>query len=208
MSLPSRKILFLNKAHPFLENRLTELGFECQFDFSNPKEIVEKNIHEYFGIVMRSRFRIDPSFLEKAKKLAFIAREGVGLEHIDVGYARQRGIQLLISPEGSRDTVAEHAVGLLLCLLNNLNRADRQVRKGQWIREGNRAIELKNKTVGILGYGNMGTAFAKRLAGFEVTVLAYDKFKTGYGDEFAQEVGLERLFSESDILSIDRKSVV
>ena len=202
MSSPFRKILFLNKAHPYLEKRLSELGFECQFDFTNPKEIVEKEIHEYFGIVMRSRFGIDQAFLEKAKNLAFIAREGVGLEHIDAGHARKRSIQLLISPEGSRDTVAEHAIGLLLCLLNNLNRADRQVRNGEWIREGNRAVELKNKTVGILGYGNMGAAFAKKLAGFEVTVLAYDKFKNGYGDEFAQEVKLERLFTESDILSI------
>lgn len=198
----NRKILFLDKAHPALEQRLTELGFACETDLTSPKVTVEKFIHEFTGIVMRSRFALDKNIISKATRLVFIAREGVGLEHIDVDFAESKGICVLISPEGSRDTVGEHAIGLLLCLMNNLSRADRQVRRGEWIREANRAVELKGKTVGILGYGNMGTAFARRLQGFEVRTLAYDKFKTNYGDDFALQAPLEQLFEEADVLSI------
>lgn len=197
-----RKILFLDKAHPVLEQRLQTLGFDCTTDTQSSKSQVAEFVHEYFGIVMRSRFALDRPFIEKALNLAFIAREGVGLEHIDVDFAESRNIRVLISPEGSRDTVGEHTIGLLLCLMNNLNRADRQVRSSQWIREGNRAVELKGKTVGILGYGNMGTAFARRLRGFDVKTLAYDKFRSGYGDEFAEEAPIDRLFAEADVLSI------
>ncbi len=198
----TNKILFLDKAHPYLEAHLTEHGFVCHTDTTGDKEAVEAFIGEYQGVVMRSRFRIDRQFLDKASNLVFLAREGVGLEHIDVAYAEAKGIQVLISPEGSRDTVAEHALGMLLCLMNNLSRADRQVRSGQWVREANRAVELKGKTVGILGYGNMGSSFARRLSGFGVKVLAYDKFKEGYGDEFALEVSLEQLFDEAEVVSV------
>ncbi|MBK9017404.1 MAG: hydroxyacid dehydrogenase [Saprospiraceae bacterium] len=196
------KVLFLDKAHPFLEAHLTERGFDCHTDTTSPKVEVETFVGQFQGIVMRSRFAIDKGFLEKATNLVFLAREGVGVEHIDVDFAESKGIKVLISPEGSKDTVAEHALGLLLCLMNNLSRADRQVRNGQWVREANRAVELKGKTVGILGYGNMGSAFALRLTGFGVRVLAYDKFKTGYGDSFAEEVGLETMFQEADVLSV------
>ena len=195
------KVLFLDKAHPFLEANLTEHGFDCHIDISSTKAEVESFVGEFKGIVMRSRFSIDKTFLDKATSLQFLAREGVGTEHIDVAFAESKGIQVLISPEGSKDTVAEHALGLLLCLMNNLSRADRQVRAGQWVREANRAVELKGKTVGILGYGNMGCALAQRLQGFGVRVLAYDKFKTGYGDYFAKESSLETLFQEADVLS-------
>ncbi len=196
------KVLFLDKAHPFLEAHLTERGFDCHTDTTSPKVEVETFVGQFQGIVMRSRFAIDKAFLEKATNLVFLAREGVGVEHIDVDFAESRGIKVLISPEGSKDTVAEHALGLLLCLMNNLSRADRQVRNGQWVREANRAVELKGKTVGSLGYGNMGSAFARRLTGFGVRVLAYDKFKTGYEDGFAEEVGLETMFQEADVLSV------
>jgi D-3-phosphoglycerate dehydrogenase / 2-oxoglutarate reductase len=202
MKKKTRKILFLDKAHPVLEEKLLALGYSCETDVLSSKSEVENYVHEYFGIVMRSRFSVDRQFIEKATGLKFIAREGVGLDHIDVEFAESRGVKVLISPEGSRDTVGEHALGLLLCLMNNLSRADRQVRAGQWVREGNRAVELKGKTVGILGYGNMGTAFAQRLQGFGVTTLAYDKFKTNYGDQFASEASLERVFEEADVLSI------
>lgn len=195
------KILFLDKAHPFLETNLTENGFECHTDTTSSKSEVETFIGEYQGIVMRSRFRIDQSFLKKAVSLRFLAREGVGVEHIDVDFAEAKGIKILISPEGSKDTVAEHALGLLLCLMNNLSRADRQVRTGQWVREANRAVELKGKTVGILGYGNMGKSLAQRLRGFGVRVLAFDKFLTNYGDEFAEEASLEMMYEEADVLS-------
>lgn len=198
----TRKILFLDKAHPVLEQNLSALGFECVTDVTSSKAEVAGFIREFFGIVMRSRFAIDRDFLQNAGSLQFIAREGVGLEHIDEAYAVSRGIRVLNSPEGSRDTVGEHAIGLLLCLLNKLHRADWQVRNGQWVREGNRAVELKGKTVGILGYGNMGSAFARRLQGFDVETLAYDKYKTDYGDRFAKAVSLDQLFESSDILSI------
>jgi D-3-phosphoglycerate dehydrogenase / 2-oxoglutarate reductase len=196
------KVLFLDNAHPFLIGNLTEHGFDCHTDTASSKLEVESFIDQYQGIVMRSRFSIDQSFLERATNLRFLAREGVGVEHIDVDFATSKGVQVLISPEGSKDTVAEHALGLLLCLLNNLSRADQQVRNGHWIREANRAVELKGKTVGILGYGNMGSAFAQRLQGFGVRVLAFDKFKTGYGDAFAEESSLEMLCQEADVLSV------
>jgi D-3-phosphoglycerate dehydrogenase len=134
--------------------------------------------------------------------LRFIARLGVGVEHIDLEAARAQGVEVLISPEGSRDTVAEHALGMLLMLMNHLGRADQQVRRGEWVRAGNRGVEIKGKTVGILGYGNMGQALAQRLAGFEARVLAYDKYKSDYGNAFAEAVSLETLQAESDILSI------
>ncbi len=202
MQTENRKILFLDKAHPVLEERLTALGYICTTDISSSKKEVEGFIHEYMGIVMRSRFSLDRDFISKASNLAFIAREGVGLEHIDVEFAESKGIWVLNSPEGSRDTVGEHTLGLLLSLLNNLGRADRQVRQGKWIREANRAHELKGKTVGIIGYGNMGRAFARKLKGFEVQALSYDKYKANYEDAFAKEVTLEEIFEKADIISL------
>ncbi|MCB0517436.1 MAG: hydroxyacid dehydrogenase [Lewinellaceae bacterium] len=196
------KILFLDKAHPFLENYLTEKGAECHTDTTSPVHEIAKIIGQYQGLVMRSRFALDQQFLDMAVGLRFIAREGVGLEHIAVEYAAGKGIEVLTSPEGSRDTVAEHAIGLLLCLMNNLCRADSQVRNGEWIREGNRAVELKGKTVGILGYGNMGAALARRLSGFEARVMAYDRYKRGFADAYVEEVALEKLQSEADIVSL------
>ncbi|GJM33323.1 MAG: 2-hydroxyacid dehydrogenase [Saprospiraceae bacterium] len=197
-----RKILFLDRAHPYLWEKLQSLGYDCQLDIESNYEGVTAKIHNYFGIVMRSRINIGPELLDQAKQLAFIAREGVGTEHIDVVYAENKDIQVITSPEGSRDTVGEHTLGLLLCLMNNLARADREVRAGKWIREGNRATEIKGKTVGVIGYGNMGMAFAQRLSGFECKVIAYDKFKTDYGDQYATAVDLETLFHESDIISL------
>ncbi|RMG88735.1 MAG: hydroxyacid dehydrogenase [Bacteroidetes bacterium] len=196
-----KKVLFLNEAHPLLEDRLRRAGFECDHDYETPAPALHARMGEYFGVVLRSRINIDRAFIESAPALRFIAREGVGLEHIDLETARARGIEVFYSPEGSRDTVAEHTLGLMLGLLNNLPRADRQIRAKKWIREGNRGVEMKGKTVGILGYGNMGQAVARRLSGFGVRVIAYDKYKTGFGDDFAREVSLETLFAETDILT-------
>ncbi len=195
-------ILLLDQPHPFLREALAEMGLEVYPHFETPREEVLHLLPSFHGVVMRSRLRVDREFLDCSAALRFIAREGVGVEHIDVEYAQSKGIAVLTSPEGSRDTVAEHTLGLLLCLMNNLARADRQVREGQWIREGNRACEIRGKTVGILGYGNMGTAFAQRLQGFGCRVIAYDKYKTGYGDAHAEAVDLATLHRESDILSI------
>ncbi|MBK7408140.1 MAG: hydroxyacid dehydrogenase [Saprospirales bacterium] len=196
------RILFLNQSHPVLQARLQALGFFCEEDLTSSETELESLIAGYTGIVLRSRISIGRKLIDRAENLRFIAREGVGLEHIDTEYAESKGIVVLTSPEGSRDTVGEHALGLLLSLLNNLSRADRQVRQGQWIRESNRGVEIKGKTVGILGYGNMGSAFARKLQGFEARVIAYDKYKSAYGDAYAEAVSLEQLWEESDLLSI------
>lgn len=200
--METRRVLFLNEAHPILAELLTAAGFVCDFDYQSSKDEVAAKLAGYVGIVTRSRFDIDRSLLERGEQLAFVAREGVGTEHIDLAFAAKRGITVLTSPEGSRDTVAEHAMGLLLMLLNKLGVADRQMRKGHRVREGNRGRELKGKTVGIIGYGNMGTAMARRLSGFGVRVLAYDKFRRSYGDDFAEAVDLPTLQRESDIISL------
>lgn len=195
------KILFTNRGiHPYLPEQLTALGFDCHFDYDSPKEALQ--LEQYIGVVMKSRFHADQSFFDKGKQLKFLARVGVGFEHIDVAYAQQLGIPVLLSPEGSKDAVGEHAMGMLLSLLNHLNRADRAIRQGQWLREPNRGIELKGKTVGIIGYGTMGQSFAKKLSGFEVETIAYDKYKTNYGDAYAKEVTLKTLFDKSDIISL------
>ena len=195
------KILFTNRGiHPYLPEQLSALGFDCHFDYDSPKEEIQ--IEEYLGVVMKSRFEADQAFFDRGKQLKFLARVGVGFEHIDVAYAKNIGIPVLLSPEGSKDAVGEHAMGMLLSLLNNLNKADRAIRQGQWLREPNRGIELKGKTVGIIGYGTMGQSFAKKLSGFEVQTIAYDKYKINYGDSYAKAVTLETLFEESDIISI------
>lgn len=195
------KILLIDQPHPFLEDRLSKLGFELLRFYKAPMDEIWQVLPKCIGVVMRSRFSATPEFIDRGENLRFIAREGVGVEHIDVEYAASKGVQVLTSPEGSRDTVAEHAMGLLLALMNNLARADRQIRNGEWTREGNRATEIKGKTVGVIGYGNMGSAFAQRLKGFEAKVIAYDKFKTNYADGNAEEVDLETIFHESDIIS-------
>lgn len=194
--------MFIDKTHPVLWESLLEMGYDCQDYSGKDREAILEDLPEYYGVIVRSRIKLDRAFMECTDQLQFIGRSGVGLEHIDLVYAEEKGIAVLPSPEGSRDTVGEHTVGLMLCLLNNLARADRQVRSGQWIREGNRATELKGKTIGIIGYGNMGTAFAQRLQGFGVKVMAYDKFKTDYGDRHAQAVDLATLQAETDVISL------
>lgn len=175
-----------------------------KFDYSpdlNRQEALDI-IGNYHGVILRSKILADKEFIDKGTKLKVIGRTGAGMETIDIPYAESRGIACINSPEGNRDAVGEHAVGMLLSLLNNLNRADRQVRSLTWDREGNRGVELGGKTVGIIGYGNMGTAFARKLKGFDVSILAYDKYKTNYSDENAKETSLESLLSLSDIISI------
>lgn len=195
------KVLLIDNNHPILEQGLTDLGFTCDRDFTSSKAAIEQKISDYFGIVIRSRFKIDRTFLDAATNLKFIARVGAGLESIDIEYAKSKGVQLFAAPEGNRNAVGEHALGMLLSLLNHLNRADRQVREGIWNREGNRGVELDGKTVGIIGYGNMGKAFAKKLRGFEVKVLCHDLLPN-LGDENATQVSLEILQKEADVLSI------
>lgn len=195
------KILHLDSNHPLLWEQLEKAGFQNEADFISTKEEVESKIQNYHGIVIRSRFKIDKQFLDKAINLQFIARVGAGLESIDCDYAEQKGVHLIAAPEGNRNAVGEHALGMLLSLMNKLNRADRLVREGKWIREGNRGYELEGKTVGIIGYGNMGKSFAKKLRGFEVEVIFHD-ILDGIGDENAQQVSLSELKQRADVLSL------
>lgn len=195
------KILHLDYNHPLLINELNKAGFKNDEDYTSSKEEIEKIIHKYEGIVIRSRFKIDKPFLEAAKNLKFIARVGAGLESIDEEYAQKKKIKLIATPEGNRNAVGEHALGMLLSLFNNLNKADREVRKGIWNREANRGVELDGKTVGIIGYGNMGKAFAKKLKGFDCTVLCYDILED-VGDKNATQVSLQTLFDMVDVLSL------
>ena len=174
------KILHLDTNHELLISQLSKLGFTNHEEYVASKEAVEAKISEYDGIVIRSRFTIDKQFLDAATNLKFIGRVGAGLENIDCEYAKQKGIALIAAPEGNRNAVGEHALGMLLSLFNKLNKADTEVRSGKWLREANRGIELDGKTVGIIGYGNMGKAFAKKLRGFDVNVLCYD-IKDGVG---------------------------
>lgn len=197
-----QKVIFFDDVHPFLLERLRQLGFDCQEHFTTDLHGIKMAIKDAVGIIGRSRFHLDSNFLAGCNQLKFIARYGVGTDHIDMEYAKNQGIEVFTSPEGSADTVAEHTIGMMLSLMNHLHRADRQVRDGKWLRESNRGTEIKNKTIGILGYGNMGSAVAKRLIGFQTKVIAYDKYKYSWEDQFAQQVGLEVFFEQTDILTI------
>jgi D-3-phosphoglycerate dehydrogenase / 2-oxoglutarate reductase len=197
----SIKILHIDSNHPLLMEQLQHAGFTNHEDFTSSKQAIEAKIHDYQGIVIRSRFKIDKNFLDKATNLQFIARVGAGLESIDCDYAATKKIHLIAAPEGNRNAVAEHTLGMILSLFNNLNQADTEIRSGHWNRESNRGHELDGKTVGIIGYGNMGKSFAKKLLGFEVEVLCYD-IKKNMGDDNARQVSLSELQQKADILSL------
>ena len=195
------KILHLDTNHPLLIEEFNALGFENVEEYTAPKSEIEKTIHLYDGLIIRSRFTIDQTFLDKAQNLKFIGRLGAGLENIDVDYARYKEIFLAAAPEGNRNAVGEHALGLLLALFNKLTKANREVKTGIWDREGNRGVELDGKTVGIIGYGNTGKAFAKKLSGFDVEVICYDIIG-GVSDENARQVGIMELEQKSDVISL------
>ena len=195
------KIIHIDTNHPLMIAQLDKAGFKNDEAYTLSKEQIQEVIGTYDGLIIRSRFQIDRSFLEAAVNLKFIGRVGAGLENIDCDFAKSRGIELIAAPEGNRTAVAEHAMGMLLSLMNRLNLVDKEVRNGIWLREENRGIELEGKTVGIIGYGYMGKAFAKRLKGFDCKVLFYD-IKENIGDENAQQVSLETLQQEADIVSL------
>ena len=159
-------------------------------------------INNYDGLVIRSKFQVDRRFIDQATHLRFICRAGAGMDNIDENYALEKGVKLINAPEGNMDAVGEHAIGLLLSLMNNMNTADAEIRAGSWRREENRGYELKGRTVGIIGYGHMGSSFAKKLSGFGVNVIAYDKYKTGFSDQYAREVSMEEIVKHSDVLSL------
>lgn len=195
------RILLLDKNHPLITEQLLAKNFILEEDFYSTYEEVLKKIELYDGIIIRSRIPLDQNFLEKAKNLKFIARVGAGMENIHIPTAEKLGIQLINSPEGNRDSVAEHVVGMLLIIMHRLFIASNEVKNGIWLREENRGDELLGKTVGLIGYGNMGKATAKRLSSFGCKVIFHD-ILPNLSDEYAQQVSLEELKAKAEILSL------
>ena len=198
----SNKILIVDDLHPAFKLDAEDMGFEVDDLPLIKKEEVLKILPNYIGLAIRTKFRVDREVMDAAPNLKFVARAGAGMDNIDVAIADKRNIQLINAPEGNCDAVGEHATGLLLSLMNNFRKADIEIRNQIWDREGNRGYELKGKTVAIIGYGHMGQSFAKKLKGFEVSVMAYDKYKTGFSDEFAKEVSMEEVVKHADVLSL------
>jgi len=197
-----KQILCVDEAHPRLQELLELNGFELVNKHGLTRAEFLQIIGNYSGLVIRSRFQIDAEVIDVAGNCKVIARVGAGMEHIDMAYAAAKGIVCVHAPEGNRNAVAEHAMGMLLMLLNNLHRADREVKQGIWLREENRGEELSGKTLGIIGYGNTGSTFAKRLRGFETRILVYDKYTHGLSDDFVEESSMEKIFEEADIVSL------
>ena len=195
------KILHLDKNHPLLIEQLIKAGYKNDEDYTSSKSDIEQIISGYDGIVIRSRFKCDSTFIAAGTNLKFIARVGAGLESIDIPFAESKGITLISAPEGNCNAVGEHTLGMLLSLFNKLNKADLEVKKGKWNREANRGIELDGKTVGIIGYGNMGKAFSKKLQGFDCKVICYD-IKENVGDKNATQVSLITFQKEVDVVSL------
>ena len=195
------KILFLDTVHEILENRLTQAGFSCIDGTKFTIEETKSQLSEIDGIVIRARFTLNEELLKFAVQLKFIARSGAGMENIDEEYCKNRNILLFNAPEGNRNAVGEHALGMLLSLMNKIHTANRDVKNGLWEREKNRGLELDGKTVGIIGFGNNGSAFAKKLQGFNVEILVYDKFKSDFSTDQIKESTLEEIFQKADVLS-------
>lgn len=197
-----KKIAFIDKVHPVLQKGLESMGWICDDLTKTSRLDIIDSLVDYHGIVIRSRFPMNETFLSEARQLEFIARSGAGMENIDISYCKQRNITLFNSPEGNRNAVAEHALGMILSLFNHLSKGNHEVREGIWDREGNRGVELDGKVVGIIGYGNNGSAFANKLRGFDVRVIAHDKYKTGFGSEFVEEVTLSEIQEEANVVSL------
>lgn len=196
------KVLIADDMHPLLMQKLDEAGISYDYVPDVTPEAITETLSSYQGLVLRSKIFVDKQLLNRAPGLLFLARAGSGMDNIDEAYARQLGIELINVPEANADAVGEHTVGMLLATMLNLVKADKEVRNKIWQRAANRGIELKGKTVGIIGYGHTGRAVAKKLSGFEVTVLAYDKYLVNYGDKYAEQAGMEKIFDEADILSL------
>jgi len=197
-----KNLLIVDDIHPVFIEQAEAMGYQCDYKPTIKPDEAYAVIGEYEGLVIRSKFLVNKTVLDLAASLRFICRAGAGMDNIDEDYAKQKGVVLINAPEGNMDAVGEHAVGMLLSLMNNFNRADAEVRNGLWKREANRGYELKGKTAGIIGYGFMGSSFAKKLSGFGVNVIAYDKYKTGFSDQYAREVSMEEIVKHSDVLSL------
>ena len=196
------RVLFADSNHPILHETLLNAGCECDLMWHKTKDDLINALPGYDALVIRSKFRIDKKLIDNCPQLKCIGRVGAGMENIDAAYAHSKSIVCLNVPEGNRDAVGEHALGMLLMLLNNLKKADNEVRQGIWLRAENRGVEIKGKTIGIIGYGNTGSSFAKKLSGFEATILAVDKYKKNFGNEYVCEAELQALFEECDIVSL------
>ena len=200
--MSERKVLITDALHEYLIAGLSELDLVCDYQPGIDYDTCLKIIAEYTGLVVSSHLSVNQVLIDKGKKLEFIARAGSGMENIDVAYAESRNISCINSPEGNKDAVGEHAIGMLLSLLHNISKADKEIRENLWLREENRGMELQGKTIGILGFGNTGQALSSKLAGFEVRILAYDKYKSGFADTHVEESGMDGIFKEADVLSV------
>jgi len=196
------KILFIDSTHPVLKQRLETNGFVCDYFGDINYCQVSEIIWNYIGVIIRSQIQLDKEILSNATNLRFIGRVGSGLESIDTEFAKIKNIECINSPEGSRDAVGEQAIGMILSLLNYVCKSNIEIKNGKWLREENRGTEIKGKTIGIIGYGNTGSAFARKLSGFETNVISYDKYKTNYSDGFTKVVNLDDIFNISDIVSL------
>lgn len=197
----SKNILIVDDIHPVFIEQAEAMGYHCDYQPTIKPDQAYEIIGGYEGLVIRSKFLVDRKVLDLSKKLQFVCRAGAGMDNIDENYAIEKGITLINAPEGNMDAVGEHTVGMLLSLMNNFNYADAEVREGVWNREANRGYELRDKTVGIIGYGFMGGSFARKLAGFSVNVIAYDKYKTGFTDRYVREVSMEEMVKQADVVS-------
>lgn len=195
------KILITETIHECIIPMLEKTGYEVHYEPKINREGILTSLHNYTGVIVRSKTPQDREFIDAGINLRFLARSGAGMDQVDVEYANKKGLILLNAPEGNRDAVAEHTLGMLLSLINKLNEGNSQVRKKVWDREGNRGVELMHRTFGIIGFGNMGEAVSKRLSGFGCKIIAYDKFKTGFGNDLVEEVRLEELKERADIVS-------
>jgi D-3-phosphoglycerate dehydrogenase len=197
----SKNILIVDDIHLIFIEQAEAMGYHCDYQPTIKPEQAYEIIGGYEGLVIRSKFLVDRKVLDLAKNLKFVCRAGAGMDNIDEAYANEKGIILINAPEGNMDAVGEHAIAMLLNLMNNINRSDVEIREGLWKREANRGYELKGKTVGIIGYGFMGGSFARKLYGFDVKVIAYDKYKTGFSDQYVREVSMEEIVKQADVVS-------
>ena len=196
------KVLLADSNHVILNETLIAAGIECDKFWDKSKEELIAILPNYDAVVLRSKFKITKEIIDSCPNLKCIGRVGAGMENIDVDYATQKGIKCVHAPEGNMDAVGEHALGMLLMLLNNIKKADAEVRKGIWIRAENRGVEIKHMTVGIVGYGFMGSSFAQKLTGLGCEILAYDKYKTGFGSKYVKETHMQEIYERADILSL------